>query len=226
LWVPDVDRAASFFTRVLGWRYGPSGSPAGRHVQGLTLHHGIWGGIDPPTLFCCFAVDDLVAATARVAAAGGAAERPQLEPFGLVSECTDDQGTPFAMFEPPGGVALRTSSTTRGSGDGDLAYVTMEVADSARARAFYGSVLAWRFSSGRVADGWQVDDIAPMVGLSDGHEIARTVPMYRVDDIVAAVEAVRSAGGAATDPEQQPYGITASCTDDQGTHFYLGQLLS
>jgi uncharacterized glyoxalase superfamily protein PhnB len=230
LWVPNVARAAAFFAKVLGWRYAPSGSHAGRQVQGLTLHHGLWGGIDPPTLFCCFAVDDLAAATVRVAVAGGTAEQPRLEPFGLVSECTDDQGTSFAMFEPPDGVATRSTSAPRtgdgGDGDGDLAYVTMEVTDSARARAFYGSVLGWRFSSGRVADGWQVDDVAPMVGLSGGHDHARTVPMYRVGDVVTAVDAVRGAGGTATDPERQPYGITATCTDDQGTRFYLGQLSS
>ena len=28
---------------------------------------------------------------------------------------------------------------------------------------------------------------------------------------------------AATDPQQQPYGITSECVDDQGTRFYLGQ---
>jgi hypothetical protein len=52
------------------------------------------------------------------------------------------------------------------------------------------------------------------------------VPMYRVGDVVTAVDAVRGAGGTATDPERQPYGITATCTDDQGTRFYLGQLSS
>jgi uncharacterized glyoxalase superfamily protein PhnB len=224
LWVPDGDRAASFFTRVLGWRFAPAGGHGSRQVQGLTLHHGIWGGVDPPTLFCCFAVDDLLAATARVAAAGGSAQQPQLEPFGLVSECTDNQGTPFAMFEPPGGVAPRSLATPNGSLEGDLAYITMEVADSALARDFYGSVLGWHFSSGHIADGWQVDDVTPMVGLSGGHDAARTVPMYRVGDIAEAVEAVRDAGGTATDPERQPYGVTATCTDDQGTRFYLGQL--
>jgi uncharacterized glyoxalase superfamily protein PhnB len=224
LWVPNVDRAAAFFARVLRWHYAPSGGHAGRQVQGLTIHHGLWGGIDPPTLFCCFAVDDLVAATVRVAAAGGTAQQPHLEPFGLVSECTDDQGTSFAMFEPPGGVATRSTDAPQSTGDGELAYVTMEVTDSVKARAFYSDVLGWRFSSGRVADGWQVDDVAPMVGLSGGHDTARTVPMYRVGDVVAAVEGVRSAGGTATDPERQPYGITATCTDDQGTRFYLGQL--
>lgn len=45
-----------------------------------------------------------------------------------------------------------------------------------------------------------------------------------VDDITAAVARVRAAGGTAADPERQPYGISAHCTGDQGTPFYLGQL--
>lgn len=48
--------------------------------------------------------------------------------------------------------------------------------------------------------------------------------MYRVDDLAAALQAVRDAGGSAGDPEVQPYGITSSCADDQGTRFHLGQL--
>ncbi len=105
-----------------------------------------------------------------------------------------------------------------------LAYVTMEVEDSSRARAFYGAVLGWRFAAGRVADGWQVEAVEPMVGLSGGHDRATVLPMYRVEDIAAAVARVRAAGGNATDPEAQPYGISATCVDDQGTRFYLGQL--
>jgi predicted enzyme related to lactoylglutathione lyase len=48
--------------------------------------------------------------------------------------------------------------------------------------------------------------------------------MYRVGDIAVAVERVRAEGGIATDPERQPYGVSSSCTDDQGTRFYLGEL--
>jgi hypothetical protein len=47
--------------------------------------------------------------------------------------------------------------------------------------------------------------------------------MWRVDDIAAAVERVRAAGGTSTDVEQQSYGLSATCTDDQGLQFYLGQ---
>jgi predicted enzyme related to lactoylglutathione lyase len=226
LWLPDVDRAAAFYSTVLGWRYAPASGHQGRRVEGLALHHGLWGGVDPPTLFCCYAVEDITAATARVTAAGGTAETPTAEPYGIVADCTDDQGVRFALYQPPDGVSSRRSAPQAGGRRGDLVYVTMEVVDSARARAFYGSVLGWRFSGGRVTDGWQVDDVAPMVGMSGGHPTATTVPMYRVDDIAASVEVVRDAGGMATDPEAQPYGITATCTDDQGARFYLGQLPS
>jgi predicted enzyme related to lactoylglutathione lyase len=136
----------------------------------------------------------------------------------------DDQGVDFAVFEPPDGTNRDRPGAATGSRDGDLAYVTMEVRDSARTRAFYGSVLGWRFAPGRVEDGWQVDDVVPMTGLQGGHSLATTVPLYRIDDIDAAVDRVRAAGGTASEPQAQPYGITAECVDDQGTRFYLGSL--
>jgi predicted enzyme related to lactoylglutathione lyase len=48
--------------------------------------------------------------------------------------------------------------------------------------------------------------------------------MYAVDDIAAAVAAVRAAGGQAGDVERQPNGLSARCRDDQGLPFWLGQL--
>jgi predicted enzyme related to lactoylglutathione lyase len=224
LWVSDAGQAADFYSAVLGWRYAPHSGAGSRQVEGLTLHHGLWGSVTPPTLFCCFAVEDIAIAAALVDAAGGTAGEPQPESYGLVCECTDDQGVRFALFEPPGGVSSGPPAARGGLRHGDLAYVTMEVPDSARTRAFYGSVLGWQFSAGSVPDGWQVTDVVPLTGVSGGHQNATTIPMYRVDDIEAAVPAVRALGGTATDPQAQPYGITSNCTDNQGTRFDLGQL--
>ena len=219
LWVPDVERAAAFFGAVLGWTYAPGGSARGRQVEGVSPRHGLWGGEERSTLFLCFAVDDVSAAVERVRAAGGRAAAPRDEPYGMVADCVDDEGMAFAVVQPRHG-----RPAPSGGRPGDLEYITVEVADSARARAFYGAVLGWRFSPGRSPDGWGVDGVLPMVGLIGGQERSTVVPMYRVADIGAAVERVRAAGGAATDPERQPYGVTSSCTDDQGTRFYLGQL--
>jgi len=222
LWVPDVTRARVFFGSVLGWRF----DPAGRHVEGLSLHHGVWGH-DRSTLFLCIAVVDLLAAVDRVREAGGTAEEPQEEPYGWVANCVDDQGMPFSLFgldlfglDAGGGPRLPAN----GAVPGDLAYVTIETVDSARFRAFFGTVAGWRFTPGRVEDGWGVEDVVPMTGMHGGQTRPTVVPMYRVDDIAAAVERVRAAGGTATDPEPQPYGVTAGCTDDQGTRFSLGAL--
>jgi predicted enzyme related to lactoylglutathione lyase len=46
---------------------------------------------------------------------------------------------------------------------------------------------------------------------------------YRVDDIAAAVERVRAAGGRAAEPERRPFGLLADCADDQGATFRLWQ---
>jgi predicted enzyme related to lactoylglutathione lyase len=219
VWVPDIERAAEFYSAVLGWEYGPIRHPRGRQVVGAGMHIGMYGEQDRGTLFCCYAVEDVPAAVEAVRAAGGTANEPVREPYGLLAECVDNQGVQFAVYEPEPGDHRPTYSRP-----GDLAYFTFEVVDSAAARAFYGSVLGWEFRSGSIADGWQVPDVVPMTGLSGGHEKVTGVPMWLVEDIGSAVDRVRAAGGRATDPERQPYGITADCIDDQGTHFYLGQL--
>lgn len=223
LWVPDVERAAVFFEAVLGWRFEPASTPQGRRVAGHRLHHGLWGGVVHPTLFCCYAVGDIEAAGARVRAAGGAAGEPRDEPYGVVIECADVEGTRFALLEPPGGI-VSGRAPTGATVEGDVAYVTLEVGDSARARELYGAVLGWTFAPGGSPDGWQVQDAVPMVGILGGRETATTLPMYLVEDVRSAVQRVRASGGTSTEPEIQSYGVTAVCSDDQGTRFYLGQL--
>ncbi|HEX2275306.1 MAG TPA: VOC family protein [Acidimicrobiales bacterium] len=223
LWVPDVERAAAFFSTVLAWTYAPASGGQGRQVVGRTPAHGLWGGQPRSTLFLCFAVHDLDAAVMRARDAGGEAGAPRVEPYGRVADCADDQGLPFALVEVTGGPG-GGHRPVPATGHGDLAYVTIEVVDSARARSFFGSVLGWRFSPGQAEDGWAVEGVVPMTGMAGGHDRPTVVPMYRVDDIADAVERVRASGGRASDPERQPYGLTSTCTDDQGTRFYLGQL--
>ena len=188
--VGDVSRAAAFFSTVLGWQYEPGSVPVGRQVVGRRLHHGLWGGFEHGTLFCCYSVDDVDAAAERVRAAGGTAGAPHQEPYGLIADCTDPEGTDFALFRPPGGT-VEGGAPPDANEEGDLAYVTMEVSSSERARNFYGAVLGWRFSPGPWSDGWRVDGPVPMVGIAGGHPVPTTVPMYRVDDIAAAVDRPR-----------------------------------
>ncbi|MGA2522069.1 MAG: VOC family protein [Acidimicrobiales bacterium] len=223
LFVADVVRAEAFFAAVLGWEYSPGSGPEGRQMRGVHPHQGLWGAPGPSTLFLAFVVDDADAAVQRVRAAGGQADEPTDRPYGRLADCVDNQGTPFALYAPPPGEPVPRIAP-HGTNQGDLAYITMEVVDSEKARAFYGAVLGWRFNPGRVDDGFQLEDVRPGVGLRGGQAVSTTIPMYRVDDIDAVVARVRDAGGSATDPERQPYGVTSSCTDDQGTRFFLGHL--
>ena len=237
LWVPDAGRAAAFYAAVLGWWFAPEEAQRARQVPGSVPPQGVWGGQPRSTLFCSYVVDDAAAAVARVRAAGGQATSPEPRPYGLAADCTDDQGVRFAVHQPgpaaqagvagSAGTAESAGAAGQAGGpparDGDLAYITLEVVDSRRARDFYGAVLGWRFQPGRIADGWQVEGTTPRIGISGGHQLATAVPLWRVSDLITVTGRVRAAGGTAGDPHQEPYGLLAECSDDQGTRFSLGQ---
>ena len=221
IWTPNAARAAAFYGAVLGWQVENGSRADSRQVANASAPLGLQGG-QRPTTFLCFAVADVDIAVARVRAAGGSAGEPNDEPWGRVADCVDDQGLAFALRSGPPSPAPDVTAP------GALTYLTLEVPDSTRARAFYGSVLGWEFNPGRVADGWGVTtdgaELRPMIGLWGGRAgDAVVTPMYLVADVDAAVATVRSAGGTSTEPERQPYGTSAECRDDQGGRFYLLQ---
>lgn len=124
-----------------------------------------------------------------------------------------------------------TNRARNGSRHGDVSYITLGLPDVGKGRAFYRAVLGWRFSPGSSEHGAQVDDIVPMMGLWDGEQPAGfqvhgAVLGYRVDDIAAAVAAVRAHGGEVSDPHREPYAMAAEGHDDQGIQFYLHQMPS
>jgi predicted enzyme related to lactoylglutathione lyase len=127
---------------------------------------------------------------------------------------------------------MRTDITARprnGFRHGDVSYITLGLPDLARGRAFYGAVLGWRFSPGSSEHGARVDEIVPMTGLWDGEQPAGgrehgAVLAFRVDDIAAAVAAVRSRGGTVSDPHREPYAMAAEGHDNQGIPFFLHEM--
>lgn len=221
LWVPDVEVAATFYADVLGWRYAPGSGDQGRQVADVVPPLGMWGGQDHRTLLLCFAVDDIDSAVETVRAAGGEAGEPRREHGTSVADCVDDQGMAFSLSEGAGADPPEEASRAR---QGQLAYLTLGVGDTGRARSFFSAVLGWRFTPGRMDDGWNIEGVRPMAGMHGGSDPPVVVPMFAVDDILPAVARVRAAGGTATDPEHMPYGITSNCADNQGFPFYLGQL--
>jgi predicted enzyme related to lactoylglutathione lyase len=217
VWTSDTARAATFYGHVLGWDY----DPATHRVTNTVEHIGIYPSPDSSGLFCCYAVADIAAARQAILDSGGHAGEVDSTAHGMIVEATDPAGVTFAVFEATGDVPR---PALNGTGPGELSYVTYEVPDSAVARAFYGRVLHWNFEPGRIDDGWGIVGSHPMAGIAGGAERPVTVPMWTVADIEAAVARVREAGGTVLqEPQRQPYGLMAECTDDQGGRFYLGE---
>jgi uncharacterized glyoxalase superfamily protein PhnB len=136
-----------------------------------------------------------------------------------------DYGRNAVVVDPSGHRWMISSSpaATPTPRHGDLAYLTHAVVDTERARAFYGAVLGWRFSPGRIENGWHIEGTHPPAGMHGGADRAGIEPVYQVDDLATALAAVRDHGGQAGEPQQQPYGRIAECIDDQGVPFQLLQ---
>jgi predicted enzyme related to lactoylglutathione lyase len=78
---PDVERARRFFTNIVGWE--PNDLQASEDAS--------------VKLF--FTITDLDAAVARVRELGGTASEPYEIGPGVASDCSDDQGTPFSLWQ-------------------------------------------------------------------------------------------------------------------------------
>jgi uncharacterized glyoxalase superfamily protein PhnB len=163
-------------------------------------------------------VVDVDGVVGRAAVCGATVERPAADtPHGRTGVVVDPYGHRWILQAPHG-------TASSGPRPGDTVYLTLQVPDGARARDFYEAVLGWSINPGRIEDGWETQGATPTVGIGGGAEAAATVPMFAVDDIEVAVAAVLTTGGTAGDIEQQSYGRSALCRDDQGLPFWLGQL--
>ncbi|MCU1392388.1 MAG: glyoxalase [Ilumatobacteraceae bacterium] len=108
---------------------------------------------------------------------------------------------------------------------GDLYYFTLQVADRAMAKRFFGAVLGWQFGPEPPAasdESGHIENIsAPPGGVNDAIGGTGARLYFVVDDIHAAVARVRANGGTADEPVEYPSGWSADCVDDQGTVFSL-----
>jgi predicted enzyme related to lactoylglutathione lyase len=99
----------------------------------------------------------------------------------------------------------------------------MMTRDPQRAKEFYEAVLQVPFSPAHPGT-WRTDQVTPPLGIRPSRGAEPEVQLsYRVDDIAAAVERVRAAGGRADEPVRRAYGLHAECVDDQGATFRLWQ---
>ena len=161
-------------------------------------------------------VDDVDASTDRARRNGASVERePADQPYGRGSVIVDPFGHRWMLLRPPArATRLR---------QGDVASVTIAARDPRQAMEFYQAVLQIPFAAGHPG-AWRTSETRPPLGIMSSQGAEPAVQLsYRVDDITAAVERVRAAGGHADEPERKPYGLLAECTDDQGSVFRLWQ---
>jgi uncharacterized glyoxalase superfamily protein PhnB len=161
-------------------------------------------------------VADVDGTTERARRNGAAVERePADQPYGRAAVIVDPFGHRWTLRRPPtGATRLR---------QGDVANVTMTARDTHRAKEFYEAVLQVPFSEAHPG-AWRTVETAPPLGILPSRDAEPAVRLsYRVDDIAAAVERVRAAGGRAGEPERRLFGLLADCADDQGAPFHLVQ---
>jgi predicted enzyme related to lactoylglutathione lyase len=95
--------------------------------------------------------------------------------------------------------------------------------DPDQAKRFYEAVLRVPFDSGHPGM-WRTEETRPPLGIWPAHDTEPQVQLsFRVDDVAAAVDRVRAAGGRAAEPQRRRFGLSAECADDQGRTFRLWQ---
>ena len=234
--VSDARRAMDWYVQVLGARrrgepvvnadgtIGHAELGIGDAVLMLAEPSDLWPDVpvrapDSPTTFSHtlhLEVDNVDAVTERATRGGAAMERPPSDEFyGRRAAIVDPFGHRWILLQPQAHPSRLSQ--------GDVANVTMTAPDPDRAREFYEHVLQIPFSPAHPGT-WRAHQASPPLGIRSSGDATPEVQLtFRVDDIAAAVERVRAAGGHADEPARMPFGLHAECADDAGMIFRLVQ---
>jgi predicted enzyme related to lactoylglutathione lyase len=239
----DLQAAKAFYTKVVGWGIqewgeGPSpysmwtadGVPIGG-MERLTPEMQQAGA--PPHWMAHVAVDDVDDAARSAEETGariieGPTDIPEVGRFAVIA---DPQGATLSLFRPNGG-----EMPTDVRKPGFVGWNELHTTDHDGAWEFYSSLLGWKrvdsVDMGEIGIyllfGLRDQPEGEMVGaMFDGAKLNGTPPFwlfyFNVDDIDAAVERVKDAGGSIMNgPMEVPGGgRVAQCADPQGGAFAL-----
>jgi uncharacterized protein len=106
--VEDVDKAQAFYSGMFGWKFEPGPSGQGYVMSLPNVGAGIHGSDPGAAPYLFFRVDDIEAAVEKVLELGGTVDDTDVEGdeesiarFGRFKLCSDDQGSPFGLHQPP-----------------------------------------------------------------------------------------------------------------------------
>jgi uncharacterized protein len=239
LMTTDLDAAAAFYGKVIGWRAQDSGQPDMRYTIMNAGEKMVAGVMALPPEACAAGVrpgwvgyigtGEVDAATERVRQAGGAVHRPpaDIPGIGRFSVVADPQGAVFMLFQPAGGDGSPAPAGT----PGHVGWRELYAAEWVSAFDFYAAQFGWTKK--------EVVDIGPMgtyqlfsaVGDAIGGMMTKpdAIPQpawlyyFNVDSADAAAVRVAAAGGNVMNgPMQVPGGSwILQCMDPQGAMFAL-----
>jgi uncharacterized glyoxalase superfamily protein PhnB len=99
--VADGEAAKSFYGNLFGWTWNAGSVPHGWTPAGRETEFGLWGDREQrPEVQLCYRIHDINAAIGRVKDGGGKAGELERAPYGLIVNCTDNQGAKFQLWEP------------------------------------------------------------------------------------------------------------------------------
>jgi uncharacterized protein len=232
----DLEGALRFYGDLFGWEFEDMGEEAGHYHQARLRGKRVAGvgptqpGAPPMTIWTTYlAGSDADAQAAAIGENGGAVLFGPMEIFDqgrqLVGQ--DPTGAMFGVWEPRAhtGAELVNEHAT-------FTWNELMTRDVGAATRFYAAVFGHEFEplpetpdgsyqlikvAGKVAGGfWRLPgEVPPEVP-------AHWTTYFQMDDLDAALEQLRAAGGAVTaDPVDSPYGRWAIVADPQGGAFRI-----
>ncbi len=236
LMTSDVEAAAAFYAKVVGWSMADSGMPGMNYTLAKVGDRQVAGlmgfppdaGTSPITWFGYILVTDVDATAARVRQAGGTVHRPpnDIPGVGRFAVVADPQGATFMLFRGSGDPAPELAPNTRGT----IGWRELHTTDWEAALAFYQDLFGWEksyandmgpmgiYQTFSVAGAW-TGGIMNGGGSPDPHWLY----YINVDDIDAAATRVAEAGGEVLHgPHHVPGGNwVVMGKDPQGAEFAL-----
>ena len=238
----DMKAAEDFYTKVVGWTVTPFAG-AGQPYDVLQRPGGSAGGVGgvmkipdgmnwPPHWVMYIGVPNLDEAVSHIQRLGGKAlsEVIQVPDVGRLRVMLDPHGGMFAIMQPSmDGNAPETPPEV-----GEASWHELYTDDAPAAMKFYSEVFGWKeteaFDMGPMGKYYMFGRSFPLGGMMTKTPDMKQLPThwgvyFRVPDVDAGAERVRSSGGKVLNgPMEVPGGDRiVNCMDPQGATFSLHQ---
>lgn len=238
LGVPDIEAAKSFYTDIFGWTYADGGEAPGHYHQIFhdgRLVGGLMQNVDPAAneqVFweVYFSTDDIAATLDQITEHGGQALVGEMPVAGLgkMAIAAAPSGAQFGLWE-----AGELTGNDASGAHGSPVWYDTPTTDLAADAALYHAVFGWdiRYQNDDPASGfatvgpYETAKIGLFAGSGMFPEGFRSTwrVFFEVDDMDAAVRAIKTAGGEVTDgPEDTGESMLCDTVrDPQGAVFLI-----